>query len=153
MHEEHNMRERDKYDLLDQRMAQRIDGRFDQLRPIVERNNANSRREAGLEFKDFLLYTVDHLLGVFARAGHHYAADRLRRAFHQRGRSESASDLNRPDVFYVNWRALVRGDDNLADIVQILDQPEPAHDRPGPLSGNPIPAPLLIPPHTCPPHL
>src|SRR5260370_19387430 len=125
-------------------MTQRIDRRLDQLGAIVERNDANARREAGLEFENFLLHTVDHLLGVFARPRHHHAADRLRGVFDQRCGTEGVAYLYRPDDLYVNWPAIVRGDDDPADIVKILNQPHSTHDGPGTICPDHITAHFLV---------
>ena len=83
MHQEHHVRKRHERDLFEQCRSQRVDGLLDELRPVIERDDGNTGRQAGLNLGDPCLDGVDHLFGVDARSGNDDAADGFGGAFDQ----------------------------------------------------------------------
>ena len=78
--------------------AQCVDRPIDQLRAVVERHDRDARRQARLQSRDLLLYRVDHVLRVDAVTRDDDAADRLLRAFYERGDPKGIADLHVGDV-------------------------------------------------------
>jgi hypothetical protein len=49
------------YHFNQQFMLQRVDGTFDQLRAVIDRNNLKSRRERRRDFLYFLFHAIDDI--------------------------------------------------------------------------------------------
>src|SRR5258706_9624107 len=111
-------------------MTQRANGGLNQFGAVVEGNDMHARRQAGFDPPDFLLHAVDHVFRVFARPRHDHASDGFGTVFYEPRRSECVADLDGAEVFYKDRRAVVRGDDDIADIVEACDQAYVAHYGP-----------------------
>ena len=74
MKQEQHADERNDDELLDQLFFEVFHRAFDQVRPVVDRNDLDPWRQARLEFLKFCFYSVDGLQRVLARAHHDDAA-------------------------------------------------------------------------------
>src|SRR5215471_5110069 len=128
-------------------MTQRTNGSLNQFGPVVERNDMDARRQAGFNLSDFLLHAVNYVFSVFARARYDHAADGFRTVFYKRRRPECIADLDRAEISDKDRRAVMQGDDDVANVVKASDQPEPAHDGPGTVLRNDIAADVRIARH------
>src|SRR5260370_38938686 len=108
-----------------------------------------ARGQAGFNLPDFPLQAVDYVLRVLACPGHDNAADGFRAVFYKRRRSEGVADLDSAQVFHKDRSAVVRGDDDIADIVEVSDQAKSAHDGPGTVLRNDVAADVRITGHDC----
>src|SRR5260370_34401804 len=122
VHQENDMRQRDEDDLFDQRVTQGTDRGLNQLRSVVERNDMHTRWQARFNLPNLLLYAVDYVFRVLARPRHDHAADGFGAVFYKRSGSKGIADLDGGEVFHEDRRAVMRGDDNIADIVEGCDQ-------------------------------
>src|SRR5262249_13550543 len=117
VHQENDVGQRDKNDLLDQRMTQRVNRGFNQFGPVVKRNDMDARRQAGFNLPDFLLHAVDYVFRVFTRSRHDHAAAGFGAVFYESRRPEGIPDLDSSEVFHKDRRAVMRGDDDIANVV------------------------------------
>ena len=83
MPQEHHVRQRHKEDLLDERMAERVDRLLDEIGAIVERHDRHAGWQPWLNLRDPRFHGVDHTLRVHAGSRHHDTADRLVFSFDQ----------------------------------------------------------------------
>src|SRR5258708_9972910 len=107
----------------------------------------HSRRQAGFNLPDFLLHAVDYVFRVLARPCHDHAADGFGAVFYERSGSKGIADLYGAEVFHEDRRAVMRGDDNIPDIVEVSDQAKSAHDGPGTVLRNHVAADVRITGH------
>ena len=107
------------------------DGLLDQLRPVVERDEPDVRRETRLDLRDAGLDRVDDLFRVHAATGDHDTADRLLRAVDERGHPKRVAEVHVRHLLDVDRHAARGADDDLLDVVDGRNQPDAAHDQPG----------------------
>ncbi|EAU66886.1 hypothetical protein STIAU_3193 [Stigmatella aurantiaca DW4/3-1] len=115
----------DQESALQQVGGHRLEGLPHQLRAVIERVDRHPRRQGGADALHGLLHMVDDGAGVLPDAHHHDAGDRLAASVacdgplaHERG------VLHLGDVPHVDGDALGGGgDDDVADVLQRLDQP------------------------------
>src|SRR5215469_4157479 len=98
-------------------MTKRANRGLNQFRAVVERNDMDARRQTGFNLPDLLLHAVDYVFRVFARSRHDHAADGFRAVFYESGRPEGIPDLDSGEVFHKDRRAIMRGDDDIANVV------------------------------------
>src|SRR5260370_8586569 len=120
---------------------------LNQFGAVVERNDMHARRQAGFNLPDFLLHAVDYVFRVLTRPCHDHATDGFRAVFYKRRRPEGVADLDSAEVFHKDRSAVMRGDDDIADIVEVSDQAKSAHDGPGTVFRNPVAAAVQIAGH------
>src|SRR5258708_39371664 len=107
----------------------------------------NARRQTGFILPNLLLHAVDHVFRVLARPRHDHAGDGFGAVFYKRRRPEGVADLDGAEVFYKDRCAVVRGDDYIADIVEVRDEAKAAHDGPGTVLRNDVAAHVRIAGH------
>src|SRR5262249_33307432 len=141
------MGQRHENDLLDQRMTQRVNRGLNQFGAVVERNDMNARRQAGFNLPNLLLHAVDYVLRVLARPRHDHATDGFGAVFYECSGSKGVAHLDGAEVFYEARRAIVRVDDDIADIFEGCDQTKAAHDGPGTVLRNHVASDVRIAGH------
>ncbi len=80
--QEHDADERDDDALLDQRVAQGFDGRVDELRAVVDRQDLGARGQAFRNLRELRFHPFDDVQGVRAEALEDDAASDLALAIH-----------------------------------------------------------------------
>src|SRR5258708_11550189 len=144
VHQKNDMRQRDEDDLFDQRVTQGTDRGLNQLRSVVERNDMHTRWQARFNLPNLLLYAVDYVFRVLARPRHDHAADGFGAVFYKRSGSKGIADLYSAEVSHENRRSIVRGNDDVANVVQIFYEAESAHDGPVAVLGYHVSADVRI---------
>src|SRR5216684_3208361 len=119
-------------------MTQRADRGLNQFGAVVERNDTHACRQAGFNLPDFLLHAVDHVFRVLARPRHDHASDGFGTVFYKRSGSKGIADLYSAEVFHKDRRAVMRGDNDIANVVEVSDQTKAAHDGPGTVLRNDV---------------
>src|SRR5260370_15411308 len=138
VHQKNDMRQRDEDDLFDQRVTQGTDRGLNQLRSVVERNDMHTRWQARFNLPNLLLYAVDYVFRVLARPRHDHAADGFGAVFYKRSGSKGIAELYSAEVFHEDRRAVMRGDDDTANVVEVSDQTKATHDGPGTVLRNDV---------------
>ena len=114
--------------LLNELMGQGLDGVFNQLRTIVDRNNLHACGQAFLHFRQFGLYRVNGAERVFTRAHNDYPARHLALAVEL---GDAAPDRRSPahagDVGEQHRHAAARSDNHLVKVVDGLQVAGGAH--------------------------
>ena len=130
MHQEHDVSQRDQDDLFDQGPAERVDRRFNQVGPVVERDDRDALRQSRLDLGDARLDGVDDGLRVHAGTRDHDTANGLAGAFDQRGDPKRVADPHVRDLIDIHGHAVRAADHNFLDVIHRRDQPHPTHDQP-----------------------
>src|SRR5438552_7168858 len=139
----------DRYDdrLLDQCPPQRMHRAVDEGRAVVEWDDLDARRQAGLERLDLLLHAVDHVYGADAVARHDDTPDGLFGALHEGRRAERVTDLHGGDLPNEDRHAVLGRDDHILQVTRALDEPETAHHGPRPAGLDDVAANVAVAVH------
>jgi hypothetical protein len=124
--QENNVGEGHEKDLLDERVAERVDGAVDQAAAVVERLDRNAGRQARLDLFQLVLHALDHRLGVLAGAHDDRAADDFAAVEIERAAAEIAADLHGRDVLEIDRRAVDGLHRNQLEILDAADETEAA---------------------------
>ncbi len=127
--EEEEDHQRDGDDDLDQRGLQVVDGAQDQLGPVVDGDDLDARRQAGLDLLELGLDALDDVQGVLALAHDDDAGDHVARPVQV---GDAAADVRAQhhlaDVLDPDGRAALAGrEDDLLDVLERLGVAAPAH--------------------------
>src|ERR1700730_15976716 len=128
-------------------MTEGINRGFDQLRPVVKRNDMHAGGQPRLEFLDFLFYPVDDFFRVLACPSHDYSADRFGAVLDQGSSTECVADLDGAQTLHENSRAAMRTHHDISDIIELFHQAKPAYDGPGTVLGDDITAHIRVARH------
>src|SRR6185503_4963722 len=131
MPEEEDVRERHEDDFLDERPPQRAHGLLDELRTVIERNDAHTRWEARLDLADPGFDAGDDLVGVDIGSCHHHAAHRFVRALDQRSHSERIADPNVCNLLNKYGHTAALANHDVLNVIHRLNETDAADDRPG----------------------
>src|SRR5260370_5556120 len=107
----------------------------------------HARRQAGFNLPDFLLHAVDYVFRVLARPRHDHAADGFGAVLYKRSGSKGIADLYSAEVFHEDRLAVMRGDDDIANVVEGSNQTKAAHDAPGTVLRNDVASDVRIAGH------
>src|SRR5512133_1946003 len=127
MPQKQNVGQRNKNDLLDQRMLESIDGVEDERAAIVEGDDANILRKARCNLGDLLFDGIDDVKGMGAVARHNDTADRLFAILVEESTAELGPQLHTRNITHIHWSAIRRRDRNVFNVLELLDQPKPAN--------------------------
>src|SRR5271156_5565195 len=128
-------------------MTEGINRGFDQLRTVVKRHNMHTQGQPGLEFLDFLFYPVDDFFRVLPCPRHDHSANRFGAVLDQGCRTECVADLDGAQILHENGRPVMRTDHDIADIIEVFDQAQPAYDGPGTVFRDDIAADIRVAGH------
>src|SRR5260370_27099238 len=103
---------------------------LNQLSAIVERHDANTRRQARLQSRDLLFDGIDNFERVHTVARDYHTADRFLAVLVQGARAKGVAELHIRYVLDVNPNAVRGSQYNVFDIRDGLNQSDAAHDRP-----------------------
>src|ERR1700752_771479 len=122
MEQEYGAHHRDNHKLLDQLVAQVLDGTLDQAQAIVGRYDLDPRRQSYLQRLELGFHRIDRLQGVLARAHHDYTAHHFALAVQLR---DAASHLGphldaRHVLEHDRSAAFAQADGDLAEVIQRL---------------------------------
>src|SRR5258708_28165811 len=105
-------------------------GALNQLRTIIERNDAYTIWQARLQRADLLLDGIDYLQCVYAVARDHHAADSFLPVFVESAGAERVTKLYVSNVLDVNRDSIRRSENDVLYISGRLNQSDTAHHRP-----------------------
>jgi hypothetical protein len=130
----HVVEEEDQHDDHQQDAVQQVGldgvrGEPDEIAAIVERPHLHvGRQDAGVELPRLGFDALEHRLRLLAGAHQddalHRVVDRHEAELSQPGRM---ADHDLRDVLHEDRRAVLHGEDDVADVVERIDAPEPAH--------------------------
>src|SRR4029434_5077550 len=144
VHQEDDVRERHERDFLDQRAPQRVDRLRDERRPVVERHDSDTRRQAGCNLVDARLDRLDYLLRVGAASHHHDAAHRFVVALDERCNTKRIAHMYLANLAHIYGNATRCRDDDVLEIADRFNQPYSAHDGPGAVGFQYVAADVLV---------
>ncbi|MGY4504453.1 hypothetical protein ACVWYH_008410 [Bradyrhizobium sp. GM24.11] len=122
MQQEDDADERDDEAFLEQRMLERVDGRVDEMRPVVDRHDLDGFGQAGRDLLEPLLDVFDDVERVHAEALQHDAAGDLSLAVQFRDTSPLVrTEFDPGDVPQQDRRPTVVLEHDVAEIVDALE--------------------------------
>src|SRR5215510_5670137 len=131
MHQKDDVHQGDNDGLLDQGMLECSYSPGNEPGAVVERYYPHARRETGGDGLELGLDTINDVDRAHSIARHHDATNRFIGPFDERTGSEGVAYLHLCHLPDKDGDPVLGANDNMLDIVNVFDEPEPANDRPG----------------------
>jgi hypothetical protein len=147
MHQKNDVHQGDNDGLLDQGMLECSDSPGNEPGAVVKRYHPHARREPGGDGLELGLDAVDDVDRAHPIARHHDATNRFVGPFDEGTGSEGVADLHLGHLPDKDRDSILGADDDMLDIVNIFDEPEPTNDRPGAARLDDVPSNIAITAH------
>src|SRR5262245_45036932 len=131
MHQKDDVHQGDNDGLLDQGMLECIDSPGSEPGAVVERYHLHARREPGGYGLELDLDAINDVARAHPIARHPDATDSFVRPFDEGTGAEGVADFDLCHLSDKDRDSVLRTNDNMLDVVNVFDEPEPADHRPG----------------------